>query len=114
MTISTTQKRIVSLKERARMARALRRELTNIFPVMEYLTEEQALLNRNRKHARDNKAPQTWSTVRIRAEIDVALTMLQRRIEAALERKVSRSELLSIAILEAMPNLLKLAEGQDG
>ncbi len=111
MNITSDQKRVVSLKERARMARALRLELTRIFPAIEYLTEEQELLNRNRQHSRDNKAPGTWSTVRIRAEIDVALTMLQKRFEKTLERKVSRSEMLSIAMLEALPTLLAQAEG---
>lgn len=109
MSPTDNPRRIVSQRERARLSRALRQQLMEAFGTTAYLDKEETFLARNRKRT-SKTTPATWRSVRIRNEIAVALTLIQERWTARQGRDFSQSEVLSAAVLEALPDLLRQIE----
>ncbi|MGJ8558250.1 MAG: hypothetical protein ACSHW6_14505 [Sulfitobacter geojensis] len=94
-----------SVEASRRTSRNLRRILFDLFTPMDVMAVEQGIRNRNLGHSKDHQR-QLWSTVRVRNEVDIALTLLQRRYEDNKGKTLSRSDLISIAVMEAMPALV--------
>jgi pantothenate synthetase len=92
-------------EDRRRTSRNLRRVLYDLFMPVEVMEVEQGLRNRNLGQSKGNQRLD-WSTVRIRTEIDIALTLLQRRYVNNKDQALSRSDLIGLAVMEAMPALV--------
>ncbi len=106
MPLSDDQKPSVSQRERARLSRALRHQLMDAFGTTACLDKEEELLAQNRRRT-SKTTPATWRSVRIRNEIAVALTLIQARWKDRYGRDFSQSEVLSVAVLEALPTMLR-------
>ncbi len=91
--------------DRRRTSRNLRRVLFDLFTPIEVLAVEQDSRNRGLGHQPKHKRLE-WSTVRVRSEVDMALTLLQRSYENSTGKALSRSDLIGIAVMEAMPALV--------
>jgi hypothetical protein len=94
-----------TIPDRRRASGNLRRTLFDLFSPVEVMAVEQVILNRNMDHQKGHQRL-SWSTVRVRNEVDTALTLLQRRYVDNRGKALSRSDLISIAVMEAMPTLV--------
>ncbi len=94
-----------SVEDRRRTSRNLRRSLFDLFTPVEVMAVEQETRNRSLKHSARHRRIE-WSTVRVRNEVDMALTLLKRRYVDNNGKALSRSDLISIAVMEAMPTLV--------
>jgi hypothetical protein len=97
------------LNDRRRASYNLRNRLFDLFPPVAVMAVEEGIRNRGINHKEGTQRFQ-WSTVRIRNEVDTALTLLQRRYVDNNGQSLSRSDLISIAVMEAMPALVAKTE----
>lgn len=94
-----------SVEASRRTSRNLRRILFDLFIPVEVMGVEQDIRNRSLGHSTSHQR-HLWSTVRVRTEVDTALTLLQRRYVDNKGKALSRSDLISLAVMEAMPALV--------
>ncbi|HBB83906.1 MAG TPA: hypothetical protein DC031_11660 [Sulfitobacter sp.] len=68
------------------------------------MAAEQDLLNRNMGHPPSYQRL-NGTTLRVRNEVDVALSLLQERYVAQTGKAPSRGDLISLIVMEALPAL---------
>ncbi|MFG6572539.1 hypothetical protein ACGYLO_13120 [Sulfitobacter sp. 1A13353] len=95
----------ISADERKRITRSLRRIMFEQFVPVAVMAAEQDLLNRNMGHPPSNQRL-NWTTIRVRNEVDVALSLLHERYVAQTGKASSRGDLVSIIVMEALPALV--------
>ncbi|MCZ4367544.1 hypothetical protein [Sulfitobacter dubius] len=95
----------ISADERKRITRSLRRIMFEQFVPVAVMAAEQDLLNRNMGHPPSYQRL-NWTTIRVRNEVDVALSLLHERYVAQTGKAPSRGDLISIIVMEALPALV--------
>lgn len=95
----------ISADERKRITRSLRRIMFEQFVPVAVMAAEQDLLDRNMGHPPSYQRL-NWTTIRVRNEVDVALSLLHERYVAQTGKAPSRGDLISIIVMEALPALV--------
>lgn len=94
----------ITLYQRSLASRRLNKALSDALGVVVVL-----LAKENHRAAQHRKTPYSddaWTTIRLRNETAVAVELVRKKVGQNMGRDVSRSEIIALALLHALPALL--------